>query len=137
EVLARRVIDVVSAPYGLDGTPAVIGASIGIARSHDSPDIEQLFHNADLALYRVKAEGRNNFRLFEPEMDETARERRQLEAALRVACDRGEFEIYYQPMIDLSTGGVTSVEALLRWNHPERGRLSPAAFIPVAEEIGV
>jgi diguanylate cyclase (GGDEF)-like protein len=137
EALARRVVDVVSAPYGLDGTPAVIGASIGIARAHDSPDIEQLFHNADLALYRVKAEGRNNFRLFEPEMNEAARERRQLEAALRVARDRGEFEIYYQPMIDLATGDVSGVEALLRWNHPERGRLSPAAFMPVAEEIGL
>jgi diguanylate cyclase (GGDEF)-like protein len=137
EALARRVVEVVSAPYGLDGTPAVIGASIGIARSHDSPDIEQLFHNADLALYRVKAEGRNNFRLFEPEMDAAARERRQLEAELRVARDRGEFEIYYQPIIDLATGGVSGVEALLRWNHPERGRLSPAAFMQVAEEIGL
>jgi diguanylate cyclase (GGDEF)-like protein/PAS domain S-box-containing protein len=137
EILARRVVDALSAPYGLDGTPAVIGASIGIAWSHDSPDIEQLFHNADLALYRVKAEGRNSFRLFEPEMDESARERRQLEAALRVARDRGEFEIHYQPIIDLATGGVTCVEALLRWNHPEQGRLSPAAFIPIAEEIGV
>jgi diguanylate cyclase (GGDEF)-like protein len=137
EMLAQRVVDALSAPYGLDGTPAAIGASIGIAWSQDSQDIEQLFHNADLALYRVKAEGRNNFRLFEPEMDEAARERRQLEAALRAACERGELEIYYQPMIDLATGGVTGVEALLRWNHPERGRLSPAAFIPVAEEIGV
>jgi diguanylate cyclase (GGDEF)-like protein len=137
EVLARRVVDAVSAPYELDGTPAVIGTSIGIAWSHDSQDIEQLFHNADLALYRVKAEGRNNFRVFEPEMDETARERRQLEASLRAARDRGELEIHYQPIIDLATGGTTCVEALLRWNHPERGRLSPAAFMPVAEEIGL
>jgi diguanylate cyclase (GGDEF)-like protein len=137
EALARRVVDVINAPYGLDGTPAVIGASIGIARAHDSPDIEQLFHNADLALYRVKAEGRNGFRLFEPEMDDAARERRQLEAALRAARDRGEFEIHYQPIIDLATGGIISVEALLRWNHPERGRLAPAAFMPVAEEIGL
>jgi diguanylate cyclase (GGDEF)-like protein len=137
EALARRVVEVISAPYGLDGTPAVIGASIGIARSHDSPDIEQLFHNADLALYRVKAEGRNHFRLFEPQMDAAARERRQLEAALRVARDRGEFEVYYQPIVDLATGSVSGVEALLRWNHPERGRLAPVAFMPVAEEIGL
>jgi diguanylate cyclase (GGDEF)-like protein len=137
EMLAQRVVDALSAPYGLDGTPAAIGASIGIAWSQDSQDIEQLFHNADLALYRVKAEGRNNFRLFEPEMDEAARERRQLEAALRVARDRGEFEVHYQPIIDLATGSVTGVEALLRWNHPERGRLAPVAFMPVAEEIGL
>jgi diguanylate cyclase (GGDEF)-like protein len=137
EALARRVVEVVGAPYSINGTPALIGASIGIARSSDSPDSEQLFHNADLALYRVKAEGRNGFRLFEPEMDDAVRERRQLEAALRAARDRGEFEIHYQPIIDLATGAVVSVEALLRWNHPERGRLAPAAFMPVAEELGL
>jgi diguanylate cyclase (GGDEF)-like protein len=137
EALARRLVDVVSAPYSINATPAVIGASIGIAHSHDCQDIGQLFHNADLALYRVKAEGRNGFRLFEPEMDDAARERRQLEAELRAACDSNEFEIHYQPIIDLATGAIVSVEALLRWNHPQRGRLAPVAFMPVAEEIGL
>ena len=84
-------------------TPAAIGASIGIARSHDGPEVEQLFHNADLALYRVKAEGRNGFRLFEAEMDAAAQARRQLEAELRSARDRGEFEIHYQPIVDLAS----------------------------------
>ena len=137
EALAQRIIEVVSAPYGLGETQVAIGASIGIARSHDSPQVEQLFHNADLALYRVKAEGRNHFRLYEAEMDTEAQARRQLEDELRRARGRGEFEIYYQPIVDLTAGGVVSVEALLRWNHPGRGRLSPAEFMPVAEEIGL
>jgi diguanylate cyclase (GGDEF)-like protein len=137
QTLARRIVEAVSAPYTIDGSPVVIGTSIGIARSHDSPDVEQLFHNADLALYRVKSEGRNNFRLFEPEMDATAKERRNLEADLRAARGRGEFEIYYQPIFSVATGKVASVEALLRWNHATRGRLSPAEFMPLAEEIGL
>jgi diguanylate cyclase (GGDEF)-like protein len=137
ETLARRVVDVVSAPYLLDGHPASVGASIGIARSADSPEIEQLFQNADLALYRVKAEGRNSFRLFEPEMNAAAQAKRQMEQDLRHALAHGEFEIFYQPMFDLATGKVTSVEALLRWNHPLRGRIAPDAFMPVAEEIGL
>jgi diguanylate cyclase (GGDEF)-like protein len=136
ETLARRLVELLSAPYPIDGTPASIGASIGIARSHDTPDIEQLFHNADIALYRVKSEGRNDFRLFEPEMNAAMRERRQLEADLRLARERGELEIHYQPIVALATGRIVEVEALLRWNHPTRGRLSPADFIPVAEEIG-
>ena len=126
-----------AAPYAIDGTPAVIGASIGIARSHDCPDLQQLFHNADLALYRVKAEGRNGFRLFEAEMDAAEQARRRLEAELRKARDRGEFEIHYQPIVGMASGSIVSVEALLRWNHPARGRLSPAEFMPVAEEIGL
>jgi diguanylate cyclase (GGDEF)-like protein len=137
EVLARRVVDVISAPYQLDGHPASVGASIGIARSADSPEIEQLFQNADLALYRVKAEGRNNFRLFEPEMNATAQAKRQMEEDLRHALAHGEFEIFYQPMFDLADGKVTAVEALLRWNHPLRGRIAPDAFMPLAEEIGL
>ena len=137
EALAQRIIEVVSAPYVLDGTPAVVGASIGIARSHDCPDIELLFHNADLALYRVKDEGRNGFRLFQPEMDEAAQARRQMEDLLRQAGPRGEFEIYYQPMFGVATGRVVAVEALLRWNHPIRGRIAPAEFMTVAEEIGL
>jgi predicted signal transduction protein with EAL and GGDEF domain len=137
EALARRLVDVVSAPYLLDGHPASVGASIGIARSADSPEIEQLFQNADLALYRVKAEGRNNFRLFEPEMDAAAQAKRQMEQDLRRALARDEFEIFYQPMFDLATGKVAAVEALLRWNHPLCGRIAPDAFMTVAEEIGL
>jgi len=136
-VLARRIVDALSAPYELDGMPATIGASIGIACSSDTPDMEHLFHNADLALYRVKSEGRNGFRLFETEMDEAAKERRQLEVDLRLARDRGEFEIHFQPIVSLADGAPTGVEALLRWNHPVRGRLTPGDFMALAEEIGV
>jgi diguanylate cyclase (GGDEF)-like protein len=135
--LARRIVDALSAPYTVEGMPATIGASIGIACSIDTPDMEHLFHNADLALYRVKSEGRNGFRLFEAEMDEAAKERRQLEADLRLARDRGEFEIHYQPIVGLADGIPTGVEALLRWNHPVRGRLTPGDFMALAEEIGV
>jgi diguanylate cyclase (GGDEF)-like protein len=137
ETLARRIIEVIEEPYLLGGTPAAVGVSIGIARSVDSPEIEQLFHNADLALYRVKSEGRNSFRLFELEMDAAAQARRQMEDDLRNAGARGEFEILYQPMLDFGTGQIAAVEALLRWNHPARGYLSPAAFMPLAEDIGL
>jgi diguanylate cyclase (GGDEF)-like protein len=135
--LARRIVEAISAPYTLEGMPANIGASIGIACSTDTPDMEPLFNNADLALYRVKSEGRNGFRLFEAEMDEAAKERRQLEVDLRLARDRGEFEIHYQPIVSLADGTPTGVEALLRWNHPVRGRLTPGDFMALAEEIGV
>jgi len=121
----------------LDGRAATVGASIGIARSADGQQLEQLFHNADLALYRVKSEGRNGFRLFEPEMDAAAQARRQMEGDLRQALDRGEFEIFYQPMFALATGKVSTVEALLRWNHPTLGRIGPDTFMTVAEDIGV
>jgi diguanylate cyclase (GGDEF)-like protein len=137
EALARRVVEVVSAPYMLDGRAATVGASIGIARSADSQEIEQLFHNADLALYRVKSQGRNNFRLFEAEMDAAAQARRRIEGDLRQALERNEFEIFYQPMFALATGKVSTVEALLRWNHPTRGRVAPDAFMAIAEDIGL
>ena len=137
EALARRVVEAVGAPYVLAGNPATIGASIGIATSMDISDIEQLLHNADLALYRVKSEGRNGFRLFAPEMDATAQARRQLESDLRHARERGEFEMVYQPIIDLGSGRVVNVEALLRWNHPVHGCMTPGQFLPLAEDIGV
>jgi diguanylate cyclase (GGDEF)-like protein len=137
ETLARRLVEVTSAPYTLDGSEVIIGTSIGVARSQDNADIEQLFHNADLALYRVKAEGRNGFRLFEPGMDEAAQARRQMEDDLRQAQARGEFEIHYQPMFDLVTRTIVCVEALLRWNRPGRGQIPPADFLPLAEEFGL
>jgi diguanylate cyclase (GGDEF)-like protein len=137
EALAQRVIDVVSAPYLLDGHPATVGVSIGIVRSADCPQRAQLFHNADLALYRVKSQGRNGYRLFEPEMDATAQARRRTEDELRQALERDEFEIFYQPMLSLADGMITTVEALLRWNHPARGRIAPDQFMSIAEDIGL
>jgi diguanylate cyclase (GGDEF)-like protein/PAS domain S-box-containing protein len=137
-VLARRVLDVLSAPYELDGQQVVIGASIGVAiapQDGDTPD--QLLKNADLALYRAKADGRGTHRFFEAAMDAELQARRTVELDLRKALAAGEFEPYYQPLVSLETGEVTGCEALLRWHHPERGLVPPSEFIPIAEEIGL
>ena len=115
-----------------------MGASIGIAiapTDGDKPD--PLMKNADLALYRAKADGGGDYRFFEAEMDARMQARRALELDLRKAIVNGEFELYYQPIIDVKTEQITSCEALIRWNHPERGMVPPLEFIPVAEETGL
>ena len=93
--------------------------------------------NADMALYRAKSDGRGTWRFFEPEMDVKAQARRSLELDLRNAVATGAFEVYYQPLINLKSGKISTCEALLRWQHPERGMISPVEFIPVAEEMGL
>ncbi|MBZ9974043.1 putative bifunctional diguanylate cyclase/phosphodiesterase [Mesorhizobium sp. BR-1-1-10] len=103
----------------------------------DSRNADQLLKNGDMALYRAKAEGRRTYRFFEPEMDARMQARRFLELDLREALGEGQFEIYYQPLLDLRRGEVSCFEALLRWHHPTRGIVSPAEFIPLAEEIGL
>src|ERR1700710_2587771 len=103
----------------------------------DGTDLDQLLKNADLAMYRAKSDGRRTFRFFEHDMDARVRARRALELDLRQAIVDGGFEIEYQPVVDLRSGAVSGCEALLRWRHPERGMVSPAEFIPVAEEIGL
>jgi diguanylate cyclase (GGDEF)-like protein/PAS domain S-box-containing protein len=136
--LATHIIDELSCPYDLDGHHTVIGISIGIARApNDGVESDQLMKNADLALYRAKAEGRNTFRFFESDMGSAMLERRSLEMDLRTALAKGEFELYYQPVRNLDREEISGVEALLRWNHPKRGRVSPAEFIPLAEETGL
>lgn len=136
--LARRIIEVIEQSFSIDGHQIMIGASIGIALSPgDGNSTGQLLKNADIALYRAKADGRGVYRFFEPEMDEKARARRLLELELRAALTREEFEVFYQPIIDIKTGKPASYEALLRWRHPQRGMVSPAEFIPVAEEMGL
>ncbi|MDV2988010.1 UNVERIFIED_CONTAM: EAL domain-containing protein [Methylobacteriaceae bacterium AG10] len=137
--LAERLIEVVAAPYALDGIVVEIGMSVGIALAAcDVPqDIERLLKEADLALYEAKTEGRGTVRLFEPQMDETMRERLGLERELREALAQDCFELHYQPLVDLSDNRITGMEALLRWHHPERGLVSPAVFIPLAEETGL
>jgi diguanylate cyclase (GGDEF)-like protein len=136
--LAARIVDTVRAPYDLGDHQATIGISIGIAVSPgDGTDPVQLLKNADLALYRSKAEGRGTFSFFEPEMDARMRARRALEVDLRNALANGEFEVYYQPFLSLQRDEISGFEALLRWHHPKRGMVSPAEFIPVAEEIGL
>jgi diguanylate cyclase (GGDEF)-like protein len=136
--LAQRIIEVLGERFDIAGHQIVSGASVGIAVSpNDGTDPERLLKNADLALYRAKQEGRNGFRFFEPEMDAKMRLRRNLEADLRKALTQGEFELFYQPVINLRKNEISGLEALLRWRHPERGMISPAEFIPLAEEIGL
>ena len=136
--LARRICESLRAPYDLLGQTVMVDASIGIAIApNDGTEPTELLKNADMALYGAKAHGRGTYRFFEPEMDARIKARRTLELALRAALANGEFELYYQPLVDLQKDEVTSCEALLRWQHPERGMIGPVEFIPVAEEIGL
>jgi diguanylate cyclase (GGDEF)-like protein len=136
--LARRIVEDLSNTYDVDGHRVVIGASVGIAVApRDGAGADVLLKNADMALYRAKSEGRGSWRFFEPEMDVKAQARRSLELDLRHAVTTGAFEVYYQPLINLKTGKISTCEALLRWNHPERGMISPVEFIPIAEEMGL
>jgi diguanylate cyclase (GGDEF)-like protein/PAS domain S-box-containing protein len=138
DVLARRVLAAISEPITIDGQEITTGISIGIAIAPENGTTsEHLMKCADLALYRSKDQGRNTFRHFEPAMDVQLQARRTLETDLRRALSAGEFDIAYQPQISLATNELIGFEALLRWNHPTRGPISPAEFIPVAEEIGL
>jgi diguanylate cyclase (GGDEF)-like protein/PAS domain S-box-containing protein len=138
ESLARRAISVVSEPIMIDGQEITTSISIGIAIAPDNGTTsEHLMKCADLALYRSKDQGRNTYRCFEPAMDAQLQARRTLETDLRRALAGGEFDIAYQPQISLASNELIGFEALLRWNHPVRGPVSPAEFIPVAEEIGL
>jgi diguanylate cyclase (GGDEF)-like protein/PAS domain S-box-containing protein len=136
--LAGRLVEVISAPYEIDDHQIVIGVSIGISLSpQDGSNPDELLKNADLALYRAKADGRGTYRFFETGMDARAQARRLLEMDLRAAVQRDEFEAYYQPIRDVASGRVVAFEALLRWNHPQRGLIAPLNFIPLAEETGL
>jgi diguanylate cyclase (GGDEF)-like protein/PAS domain S-box-containing protein len=136
--LASRLIEVVGAPYELGGKQVTVELSIGIALAPgDGLDPEQLLKNADMALYRAKSEGHGLYRFFEPEMDARMQARRKLEIDLRNAIANSEFELFYQPLVDMQTEHVTGFEALIRWHHPERGMIPPLQFIPVAEESGL
>jgi diguanylate cyclase (GGDEF)-like protein len=136
--LASRIVETVSRPYDIDGRHIVIGASIGIAIApNDGANPDMLLKNADMALYLAKGDGRGTHRFFEREMDKRLQLRRALELDLRKAIANGEFEVYYQPILYLQTGKVSGFEALVRWNHPERGMIPPLDFIPLAEETGL
>jgi len=135
--LAQRVIDALTEPYDIDGQQAVIGVSIGISVGPgDGSTPDKLLRNADLALYRAKSDGRGTFRFFEPVMDLQMQTRRIMEQDLRKALPAGEFELHYQPVVNLASKEISGFEALIRWNHPSKGMISPADFIPLAEEIG-
>jgi diguanylate cyclase (GGDEF)-like protein len=136
--LAGRLVEVISAPYEIDDHQIIIGVSIGISLSpQDGSNPDELLKNADLALYRAKADGRGTYRFFETGMDARAQARRLLEMDLRAALQRNEFEAYYQPIRDVASDRVVAFEALLRWNHPQRGLIAPLNFIPLAEETGL
>jgi diguanylate cyclase (GGDEF)-like protein len=136
--LAKRVLTALERIYQIDGHEVVISASIGIALSPmDGVEVDQVLRNADMALYRAKAGSRGAWRFFEPEMDSDAQARRSLELDLRNALESDAFEVYYQPLVNVKSKRIVACEALLRWPHPERGMISPAEFIPVAEEMGL
>jgi diguanylate cyclase (GGDEF)-like protein len=135
--LAQNIITLMSEPFDLGGHQAVIGASVGIAVGPgDGLRPDKLLRNADLALYKAKGDGRGTFRFFEPAMDLQMQTRRVMEQDLRKALPAGEFELYYQPVVDLASNEISGFEALIRWNHPKQGMIAPATFIPLAEEIG-
>jgi diguanylate cyclase (GGDEF)-like protein len=136
--LANRLIEAIAAPFDLDGHQATIGLSVGIATApDDGREAQTLLKKADMALYGAKTEGKGTYRFFEPKMDRLMQARRTLELELRNAIVHQEFEIYYQPIINLRSEEVTSFEALLRWNHPDRGLIPPLAYISLAEETGL
>jgi diguanylate cyclase (GGDEF)-like protein/PAS domain S-box-containing protein len=136
--IGEKLLDVLTTPIHIAGQDVIIGASIGISLfPTDGRTKEHLFQAADTAMYRAKAAGRNRYRFFEPEMAVATRERMALETSLRPALARGEFELHYQPRIDLRSMAMVGMEALIRWNHPQRGLVSPAQFIPIAEETGL
>jgi diguanylate cyclase (GGDEF)-like protein len=136
--LASRLIEVVSAPYDIDSQQLVVGLSVGIAVApSDGADADAVLKNADMALYRAKEDGRGTFRYFEPGMDARAQARRIIELDMRAAVRNGEFELHYQPIIQVESGAITAFEALVRWRHPQRGMISPADFIPLAESTGL
>ncbi len=137
ETLAKRLVDVVGRPYVIDGHMIDIGASVGVALAGATHDSTALMKQADIALYRAKNAGRGRYTFFEQSMDEEMQERRALEIDLRRALAFRQFELHYQPQMDLVSGSITGVEALIRWRHPTRGLVSPASFIPLAEETGL
>jgi diguanylate cyclase (GGDEF)-like protein len=134
-IVAQRVMSILNAPFSVQNKDVSISVSIGIATMHELGD--DLLRNADLAMYQAKAKGKGKYELFDPAMHATVVKRLRLETDLGRAVERREFEIAYQPIVELATGAVVAVEALVRWRHPDLGLLLPGEFIPVAEETGL
>jgi diguanylate cyclase len=138
ESVASKVLASLAEPFVLSGLDVQISASIGISVfPEDGVDAETLLQHADAAMYHAKKNGRSSFQFFAPVMNVFARERLELESGLRRALAQGEFELHYQPKVDVSTGRIDSAEALIRWRHPKRGLTAPSGFIPIAEETGL
>jgi diguanylate cyclase (GGDEF)-like protein len=136
--VATRIKETISMPFNLDGYEIFITSSIGIAiYPLDGEEIDSLLKNADAAMYHAKGHGKNNYQYYKQDMNATALERLTLENDLRKALERKEFLLYYQPLVDVHTGVITGLEALIRWQHPERGIVAPSEFIPLAEETGL
>jgi len=136
--LAGRIIEAIGAPFDLDGQQVTVGVSIGVSIAPaNGTSADQLLKNADLALHRAKSEGRGTYRFFEAGMDAHMRERCKLQLDLRKALGNGEFELHYQPLVNLERNRICCLEALLRWHHPEKGLISPGEFISLAEETGL
>ncbi len=143
-LVAKRIVENLRAPITLGGRELFVSTSIGISlgpsvKNHHIPRAEDLMREADIAMYGAKKKGGNCHEMFDPSMGSQAIERLKLETELRRAAERPgeEFVVYYQPLVDLKTGRIRGMEALLRWSHPERGLISPAKFIPIAEETGL
>lgn len=138
EEVAKRILEVFTDPFHLDGQELYITPSIGITLAPlDADSVEDLVKNADMAMYRAKAAGRNTYKFFMQDMSTVLTQRRTMEAHLRKAIEREEFVVYYQPQISVHSGQITGAEALVRWQHPDWGLVSPADFIPLAEETGL
>jgi diguanylate cyclase (GGDEF)-like protein len=138
EELVKRIYEAIREPYECLGHQVATDASVGIALApDDGTDLDQLLKSADLAMYGAKADGRRTYRFFEPEMDARVEARRTLELDIRQAIADGAFDIHYQPIVNFGSNEIVGCEALLRWYHPVRGMISPAEFIPIAEETGL
>lgn len=136
--LAEKIIEVVGQPNSIDGHDVTVGASVGIAVARPGDmNTENFLKSADLAMYSAKSDGRGTYRMFDPEMDAIVQVRRLLERDMRTALAQDGFRLFYQPLVNLQTKKVTAFEALMRWQHPERGMVPPSDFIPVAEEMGL
>ncbi len=136
--LAGRIVEIMREPMSANGQNVIVGASVGVATFPDhARDFGELLTNADLALYQVKAKGRGGFRIFDAELRSSNLLRKEVEREMGAAIANGELEMYYQPIINSTTGATTSFEALMRWNHPRRGLLLPSHFIPFAEDAGL
>jgi diguanylate cyclase (GGDEF)-like protein len=136
--LAEEILAIVGQQFNIDGHDVTVGASIGIAIGNPGEtDADNILKSADLAMYSAKSDGRGTYRTFDPEMDSIVQARRVLERDLRTAFSQNRFKLFYQPLVNLQTKKVKTFEALMRWEHPERGLIPPSEFIPVAEEMGL
>jgi diguanylate cyclase (GGDEF)-like protein len=137
-MVAERIVKAIAAPFSINGHHILIGASVGIAMApSDGITTDALMKNADLAAYRAKSDGRSTYHFFEPGMDATLQQRRVIESGLRMALQNQELRLVFQPLVGLKENRITCFEALLRWDHPEHGAISPVEFIPVAEDTGL